>query len=136
MTSRSSSISEVKTCHKGVFELAPLHNPPNMEGIEACEVHLPQATQVAVFDTAFHTTIPEEAYLYGLPYRFYRNIRFADMGSMGSATNMSPRGRQVLPATHRGVANHHLPLGNGSSMTRADTARAWIPAWALPLWKA
>ena len=58
--------------------LAPLHNPPNITGVEACEKIMPGIKQVAVFDTAFHQTMPKKAYMYGLPYDYYENkkIRF------------------------------------------------------------
>jgi acetate kinase len=61
-------------------ELAPLHNPPNLRGIEACEEFFPHAKQVAVFDTAFHTTIPDYAFLYGLPYSLYTQDRIRRYG--------------------------------------------------------
>ena len=54
-------------------DLAPLHNPANLIGINACRKLMPETPMVAVFDTAFHQTMPEEAYLYGLPYEYYRN---------------------------------------------------------------
>ena len=59
---------EVKDYIRDCFKLAPLHNPANMIGIEACEELMPNTPMVAVFDTAFHGTMPEEAYLYALPY--------------------------------------------------------------------
>ena len=73
------------------FELAPLHNPPNMEGIETCEANFHGIPQAAVFDTAFHTTLPDYAYLYGLPYQFYRKIKSASTVSMGPAIYMFVR---------------------------------------------
>ncbi|PIQ77704.1 acetate kinase, partial [Candidatus Peregrinibacteria bacterium CG11_big_fil_rev_8_21_14_0_20_46_8] len=56
---------------KKLSALAPLHNPPNVAGIEACQKLFPNVPQIAVFDTAFHQTMPERAYLYGLPYSYY-----------------------------------------------------------------
>ena len=64
--------TEVKKIIEECFELAPLHNPLNMEGIKACEANFSAIPQAAVFDTAFHTTLPDYAYLYGLPYHFYQ----------------------------------------------------------------
>ena len=63
---------EVKEAIMECSVLAPLHNPANLQGIEDCEKQLPGVPQVAVFDTAFHQTMPEEAYLYAIPYRYYR----------------------------------------------------------------
>ncbi len=62
----------VKEAIEQAFDLAPLHNPPNLKGIEAAEDRLPDIPQVAVFDTAFHHSIPPHAYLYGIPNRRYR----------------------------------------------------------------
>jgi len=60
-------ISAIEKC----CEIAPLHNPPNLQGILACREVLPKKTQVAVFDTAFHQTMPKSAFLYAIPYEFY-----------------------------------------------------------------
>ncbi|NLB44840.1 MAG: acetate kinase, partial [Clostridiaceae bacterium] len=62
---------EVKKAIRACFDLAPLHNPPNMTGIEACEDAMPGVPQVAVFDTAFHQSMPRKAYMYALPYALY-----------------------------------------------------------------
>ena len=74
---------------KDCIPLAPLHNPVNLAGIEACEETFTGIPQVAVFDTAFHAGLPEYAYLYGLPYRFYTE----DMAFMALATDMCPARR-------------------------------------------
>ena len=66
---------EVKDAIKKCFDLAPLHNPANLIGIEACEKLMPGVPQVAVFDTAFHQTMPEKAYLYALPYEYYEKYK-------------------------------------------------------------
>ncbi|HOV28432.1 MAG TPA: acetate kinase, partial [Pseudobacteroides sp.] len=62
---------EVMTALRACIELAPLHNPPNIIGIEACKEVMPNTPMVAVFDTAFHQTMPKHAYLYALPYEIY-----------------------------------------------------------------
>ena len=64
---------EVKKAIEECNDLAPLHNPANLIGIEACEKLMPGTPMVAVFDTAFHQTMPEKAYMYGLPYEYYKN---------------------------------------------------------------
>ncbi|HRU39703.1 MAG TPA: acetate kinase, partial [Candidatus Goldiibacteriota bacterium] len=70
--SKSALITKgVKEVIRDCFEIAPLHNPPNYAGIEACEAIFPGVPQVAVFDTAFHQTMPKQAYIYGLPYELY-----------------------------------------------------------------
>ena len=61
----------VKNAIKSIFDLAPLHNPPNLMGIEACEKIMPGTPNVVVFDTAFHQTMPDKAYMYALPYEYY-----------------------------------------------------------------
>jgi acetate kinase len=72
------------------IDLAPLHNPANIKGILAArELFGAGLPQVAVFDTAFHQTLPEQAYLYALPYQFYRRYKFAAMVFMGLRTGMS-----------------------------------------------
>lgn len=64
-------ISAIEECN----DLAPLHNPANLIGIRSCREILPEVPMVGVFDTAFHQTMPRKAYLYGLPYEYYENIR-------------------------------------------------------------
>lgn len=129
---------EVKSIIRECFELAPLHNPPNMEGIEACEAYLPQATQVAVFDTAFHTTIPEEAFLYGLPYRFYREYQIRRYGFHGISHNYVAHEAARFckqPIEQLKIITCHL--GNGSSMTAVrhgksvDTSMGFTPLEGL-----
>ncbi len=129
---------EVKRIIRECFELAPLHNPPNMEGIEACEAYLPLATQVAVFDTAFHATIPEEAYLYGLPYRFYREYQIRRYGFHGiSHKYVAHEAARFCkqPIEQLKIITCHL--GNGSSMTAVrhgksvDTSMGFTPLEGL-----
>lgn len=77
-------IRKVKACCK----IAPLHNPANLEGILACYDTLKGIRQVAVFDTAFHQSLPEKAFIYGLPYSFYKGIKSADTAFTAPATSM------------------------------------------------
>ena len=76
---------EVKDAIKKCFDLAPLHNPANLIGIEACEKLMPGVPQVAVFDTAFHQTMPEKAYLYALPYEYYEKYKIRKYGFHGTS---------------------------------------------------
>ena len=74
--SSSALIDEhVKKAIEDCIELAPLHNPPNLIGINACQEILPNVPMVAVFDTAFHQTMPKSSYLYGLPYEYYEKYK-------------------------------------------------------------
>lgn len=115
----------VKQIVKECFELAPLHNPPNLEGIEACEDIFPGIPQVAVFDTAFHTTLPEYAYLYGLPYALYKEDKIRRYGFHGTS-------HQYVSRTAANFLNRPLEelkiischLGNGCSITAVDGGRS------------
>lgn len=119
-------------------QLAPLHNPPNLEGIDACELFLPDAIQVAVFDTAFHNTIPECAYLYGLPYRFYREYRLRRYGFHGiSHKFVAHQAESFLAKPLRDSKIITCHLGNGCSMTAVmggksvDTTMGFTPLEGL-----
>ena len=76
---------EVKEVIKACFELGPLHNPANLIGIEACEKIMPNTPQVAVFDTAFHQTMPEKAYMYAIPYEYYEKYNIRKYGFHGTS---------------------------------------------------
>ena len=76
---------EVKEMIVKCIELAPLHNPANLKGIEAIEQTLPSVPQVAVFDTAFHQTMPDEAYMYALPYELYEKYAIRRYGFHGTS---------------------------------------------------
>ena len=75
------------------LDLAPLHNPSNLTGIKVCRSLIGHAPQVAVFDTAFHQTMPEKAYLYPIPYRYYSDYKIRKYGFHGTSPSMSPGGR-------------------------------------------
>ena len=110
--------ADVKAIIADCARIAPLHNPPNLAGIEACERRIPHAVQVAVFDTAFHATIPREAFLYGLPFRFYREERIRRYGFHGiSHKFVAEEAARFLgrPLTELRIITCHL--GNGCSMT-------------------
>jgi acetate kinase len=115
----------VKQLLKECFELAPLHNPPNLEGIEACEDIFPGVPQVAVFDTAFHTTLPEYAYLYGLPYALYREDRIRRYGFHGTSHQYVCRTAADFlnrPLEELKIISCHL--GNGCSVAAVDGGRS------------
>ncbi|MCX7731465.1 MAG: acetate kinase, partial [Candidatus Caldatribacterium sp.] len=76
---------EVLAAIRSFADLAPLHNPPNILGIEACQELMPGTPQVAVFDTAFHGTLPEYAYIYPIPYEYYEKYRIRRYGFHGTS---------------------------------------------------
>ena len=103
---------------KECIELAPLHNPPNILGIEVCKELMPGIPQIGVFDTAFHQTIPECAYLYGIPYKFYRKYKVRRYGFHGTSHKyVAQRAAEILkkPIEELKIITCHL--GNGSSIT-------------------
>ncbi len=98
-------------------DLAPLHNPPNLTGIRAAQHSLPNALQVACFDTAFHTSIPETAYLYGLPYDIYEKYRVRRYGFHGTSHRFVARQCAKLMGVDKTEANIiTCHLGNGGSI--------------------
>lgn len=109
---------EVMDALKECIELAPLHNPPNILGIEVCKELMPGVPQVGVFDTAFHQTIPECAYLYGIPYKFYKKYKVRRYGFHGTSHKfVAQRAAEILekPLEELKIITCHL--GNGSSIT-------------------
>ncbi|HBY57347.1 MAG TPA: acetate kinase [Candidatus Atribacteria bacterium] len=109
---------EVMNALRECIELAPLHNPPNILGIEVCKELMPGIPQVGVFDTAFHQTIPEHAYLYGIPYKFYQKYRIRRYGFHGTSHKyVAQRAAEILkkPIEELKIITCHL--GNGSSIT-------------------
>lgn len=107
----------VKGAIRACFDLAPLHNPPNMIGIEACEAAMPGVPQVAVFDTAFHQTMPACAYMYALPYELYEEYRIRRYGFHGTSHGyVAMRAADMLgrPIEELKIITCHL--GNGSSI--------------------
>jgi len=99
-------------------DLAPLHNPPNLTGIRASQRGLPRAKQVACFDTAFHTTIPEVAYLYALPYELYEKYRVRRYGFHGiSHRYVAGRAADLMVKDKDSANIITCHLGNGCSIT-------------------
>lgn len=99
-------------------ELAPLHNPANIMGVKACSSILPDVPQVAVFDTAFHQTVPREAHIYGLPYDYYKKYGIRRYGFHGTSHKyVSRRAAKLMgqPLDKLKIITCHL--GNGCSLT-------------------
>jgi acetate kinase len=108
----------VKEVIKECFEIAPLHNPPNYSGIDACEAILPNVPQVAVFDTAFHQTMAKQAYIYGLPYELYERYHIRKYGFHGTSHEyVSQRAAEFLKKDIKKLKMITCHLGNGASIT-------------------
>ena len=91
------------------FEIAPLHNPHNLRGINACQISLPGTPQVAVFDTAFHQQMPKRAFLYGIPYSLYTKYKIRRYGFHGMSHRYVSEQAAVMPGslTRRAHADTH-----------------------------
>lgn len=110
---------------EAVTDLAPLHNPPALEGIQRLKQELPQATHIAVFDTAFHHTLPSYAYLYGLPYEFYDKNRVRRYGFHGSSHFYAAlRAAEFLKKPYNSLEIATCHLGNGASLCAVDHGRS------------
>ena len=104
--------------------LAPLHNPANLQGIEDCERQLPGVPQVAVFDTAFHKTMPEEAYLYAIPYRYYKQYGIRRYGFHGTSHDyVSHRAADMLGVPYDSAKLIICHLGNGASVSAVKNGK-------------
>ncbi|MGB9678984.1 MAG: acetate/propionate family kinase [Thermoanaerobacteraceae bacterium] len=121
-------------------ELAPLHNPANIEGIKACQQIMPNVPMVAVFDTAFHQTMPEYAYLYPIPYKYYEKYKIRRYGFHGTSHKfVSYRAAQILdkPVEELKIITCHL--GNGASIAAVrhgksvDTSMGFTPLEGLAM---
>ncbi len=129
---------KVRAAIQRCIQFAPLHNPHNLKGIEACETLLPGIPQVAVFDTAFHQTIPPKAYIYGLPYALYRKLSIRRYGFHGTSHSyVARKAAEILgrPLAKINVITCHL--GNGASITAiaggrsVDTTMGFTPLEGL-----
>jgi acetate kinase len=104
-----------------VIDLAPLHNPPNIKGIQACQKHLPDVPQCGIFDTSFHVNMPHRAFLYGIPYELYKKYKIRKYGFHGTSHRyVSERAAALInkPIDQLKIITCHL--GNGCSMAAVD----------------
>ena len=131
---------EVKEMIVKCIELAPLHNPANLKGIEAIEQTLPSVPQVAVFDTAFHQTMPEVAYTYAIPHEYYENDKVRRYGFHGTSHKyVAGRAAAMLGKDIADLKLISCHLGNGSSVTAidggksVDTSMGFTPLAGLPM---
>jgi acetate kinase len=130
----SDVIAGIEAC----CEIAPLHNPPNLHGIHACMELMPEVPQVAVFDTAFHQTMPKTAFLYGLPYEMYVKYGLRRYGFHGTSHRYVAQKAAEMMGEHmsdlRIITCH---LGNGASLTAikygksVDTSMGYTPLEGL-----
>lgn len=103
---------------KDCIDLAPLHNPPNITGIRACQKLLPNVKMVAVFDTAFHQTMPESSYIYAIPYEYYEKYRIRRYGFHGTShLFVSERAAQIMGKNKEDLNIITCHLGNGASVS-------------------
>ena len=120
--------------------LAPLHNPANIIGIKACQALMPDTPMVAVFDTAFHQTMPAEAYMYALPYEYYEKDKVRRYGFHGTSHKyVTQRAAAMLGKPLEELKLISCHLGNGSSIAAVDggksvdTSMGFTPLAGLPM---
>lgn len=113
-------IDAIKACN----DLAPLHNPANLIGIDACQKLMPGTPMVGVFDTAFHQTMPKEAYLYGLPYEYYEKYQVRRYGFHGTShAYVSRRTAELLDRKYEDMKIIVCHLGNGASISAVENGK-------------
>lgn len=106
-------------------DLAPLHNPANLIGINSCKEIMPNVPMVAVFDTAFHQTMPKKAYLYGLPYEYYEKYKVRRYGFHGTSHDfVSKRAAEIIGKKREDLKIIVCHLGNGASITAVDHGKS------------
>lgn len=112
---------ELMSTLRALIELAPLHNPHNIRGINACQKTLPNIPQVAVFDTAFHCDMPPHAYIYGIPYLFYKRYGIRRYGFHGTSHKfVCDRAAVMLGKPLQELKLVTCHLGNGASIAAVD----------------
>lgn len=128
----------VKQVIRDCFDIAPLHNPPNLMGIEACQTLMQDVPHVAVFDTAFHQTMPPENFMYALPYELYENYKVRRYGFHGTSHYyVTQRAAALLGKPLEDTKIITLHLGNGASVAAVkggkviDTSMGFTPLEGL-----
>lgn len=132
--------NEVKAALEECSELAPLHNPPNLMGIYACEEILPNVPMVGVFDTAFHQTMPKASYMYALPYELYENHKIRRYGFHGTSHKyVAMKAAELLGQPLESLKMVTCHLGNGASVAAVkhgqsvDTSMGLTPLEGLAM---
>ncbi len=116
----------VKEQIKSLFNIAPLHNPANLEGITSIEKVLPEAVQVAVFDTSFHQTLPEINYMYALPYKYYEKYRIRKYGFHGTSHQfVAIKGSEMVGIDYNNSKIITCHIGNGASVTAIKNGKSF-----------
>ena len=116
---------EVKAAIEECNDLAPLHNPANLIGINACQKLMPGTPMVAVFDTAFHQTMPEKAYMYGLPYEYYDKYKVRRYGFHGTSHSfVSKRAAELAGKSYDDLKTVVCHLGNGASICAVENGQS------------
>ncbi len=114
-------IAVIEECN----DLAPLHNPANLIGIRACQELMPNVPMVAVFDTAFHQTMPDVAYMYGLPYEYYEKYSVRRYGFHGTSHSyVSKRAADILGKDYADLKTIVCHLGNGASICAVNKGKS------------
>ncbi len=117
--------NDVKRDIEKCAELAPLHNPAHLKGILSCEKLLPGIPQVAVFDTSFHQTMPDYAYMYAIPYEYYEKYRIRKYGFHGTSHRyVAEKACRLLGMEYSSSKIITCHLGNGASITAIDNGRS------------
>ena len=131
---------DVKAAIRECFPLGPLHNPANLMGIEACEKIMPGVPQIAVFDTAFHQTMPASSYMYAIPYKYYEENQVRRYGFHGTSHRyVSAEAIRVMGLETEGSKIITCHLGNGSSLAAVkdgkcfDTSMGLTPLEGVPM---
>lgn len=114
-------LEAVESCN----DLAPLHNPANLIGVRACQELMPNVPMVGVFDTAFHQTMPEKAYLYGLPYEYYEKYKVRRYGFHGTSHSyVSKRAAELEGKPYEELKTIVCHLGNGASICAVKNGKS------------
>ena len=114
-------LAAVEECN----DLAPLHNPANLIGVRACQELMPGVPMVGVFDTAFHQTMPQEAFMYALPYRYYDELKVRRYGFHGTSHSfVSKRMAEILEKPYEETKTIVCHLGNGSSICAVKNGKS------------
>ena len=129
-------IEEIASCE----DLAPIHTPPILNGIKACKEIMPDKPMVAVFDTAFHQTIPEERYIYPIPYKYYEKYKMRKYGFHGTSHRyVSARVAELIGRKKEELKTVVCHLGQGASLCAVlngksvDTSMGFTPVAGIPM---
>ena len=117
--------NDVKKSIEKCSELAPLHNPANLKGVLSCEKLLPGIPQVAVFDTSFHQTMPDYAFMYAIPYNYYEKYKIRKYGFHGTSHRyVAEKACRLLGMDYHNSRLITCHLGNGASITAVENGKS------------